>query len=141
MDLSLKITLLAMVAQIVLTIWAIISTGRARVRVLQRKELHIRDIALSNDAYPKQVKQLQNNMRNQFETPPVFYAGVVMAAALGLASWALAVMAVLYVILRMWHRYIHIGQNNVIVRFKVFIAGLVVLGIFWGVLTINIIFA
>ena len=131
MELSLKITLLAMVAQIVLTIWAISRTGVARLAVLKSKELHIRDIALSTDAYPTHVKQLQNNMRNQFETPPMFYAAVVLVAALDLSNWGIACAAVTYVLLRFWHRYVHVGNNNVILRFKVFLASLFSLSAIW----------
>ncbi|MBL4807098.1 MAG: MAPEG family protein [Rhodobacteraceae bacterium] len=138
MDISLKIALFAMMAQVALTMWSIVSTGAARTGVLKRKELHIRDIALSTQAYPDKIKQLQNNMRNQFETPPIFYAAVLLAVALPVAHWGIAGAAVAYVLLRFWHRFVHVGSNNVILRFKVFVLGIAALTIMWIELAIAV---
>jgi hypothetical protein len=38
-----------------------------------------------------------------------------------------------YVALRAWHSFVHLGYNKVLIRFKIFLASSVVLGVMWAV--------
>ncbi len=139
MDLTIKIAIFSMVAQVVLTMVIFIRIGKARTASLVNGDLHIRDIALSNDAWPDNVKKLGNNLQNQFETPIMFYTAVVLMAALSLDNWIIASAAVVYVGLRVLHHIVHTGKNHVPTRFKVFVFGLGALSVMWIALVIDVV--
>lgn len=138
MDIQSKILFATVFVQAGLTLWSILSMGLGKLGALKTTDLHIRDIALSNDAFPDDVLKLANNMRNQFETPVLLYAAVGIALALGLANWVLVGAAVVYVLTRFWHRWIHVGHNNVPKRFKVYVYGIFALSVLWVALAAEI---
>lgn len=129
-----KLVLLAVLVQVALTIWAIVAMGLARVRALKLRQVAIGDIALSTDAYSDDIKKLQNNVRNQFETPVLFYVAAVLALAMDAATPLVAGLSGLFVLSRLVHRRIHTGSNRLQHRFNAFLAGLVVLALLWIVL-------
>lgn len=139
MDLSIKIAIFAMVAQVVLTMFTFMRMGQARTKSLVKGELHIRDIALSNDAWTDDIKKLGNNLQNQFETPVMFYAAVVLMAALSLSNWVIAGASVVYVALRVMHHSIHTGKNHVPTRFKIFVLSLLTLVAMWAAILFEVI--
>lgn len=138
MDLSIKISIFAMVAQVALMMAIFMRMGKARTASLVKGELHIRDIALSNDAWSDDVKKLGNNLQNQFETPIMFYAAVILMAALSLSNWIIAGAAVVYVALRVLHHLVHTGKNHVPTRFKVFVLSLVALTVMWAAIVVEV---
>lgn len=131
MDIQLKIMLIAVFVQVGLTLWATLATGLSRNKALKTTDLRVADIALSKTPYPDFVQKQQNNLQNQFETPPMLYAAVAIAAGLGLASWTMAIAAVAYVAFRFWHRKIHVTHNHVMKRFTVFTYGVTALTTLW----------
>jgi len=131
MEIELKIMLAAVFAQVALTLWSIAATGLARNKALKTTDLKVADIALSKTPYPDFVQKQQNNMQNQFETAPLLYAAVALAAALGVANWAMAGASAAYVVFRLWHRIIHITHNHVMKRFVVFTFGVAALSVLW----------
>ena len=138
MDIQSKTLFATVFVQVGLAIWTILSMGLGKLDALKATDLHIRDIALSNDPFPDDVLKLSNNMRNQFETPVLLYAGVGIALAVGVANWVLVCAAVVYVLTRFWHRSIHVGHNNVPKRFKVYVYGITALSVFWLALAVEI---
>lgn len=123
--------LFAAAAQVSITLYAIAAMGMARVRFLKSGALKLADIALDDTRWPDEIRQLQNNVRNQFETPMLFFAGIAIALALDEASWAVAMFAWAYVVCRVVHRMIHVGSNDVRKRFNAFGAGLLALLGLW----------
>lgn len=118
-------------AQVLLTFWAIIRMGRARVAVIRSGELKMGDIALDSRAWPEHIQKLQANVTNQFETPILFFAGIAIALGAGVASFAIALFAWLYVASRIVHHRIHVGSNRVTDRFRAFLMGLFALMALW----------
>ena len=141
MDIKLKLLLAAVLIQFGLTLWALLATGRVRLKALKSTDLSIADIALSKTAYPEDVQKQQNNLQNQFETPILFYIAVALIAALGVVNWVMVGAAIAFVGLRFWHRRIHITHNHVIKRFNVFLYGLFALTILWGALAVEVLLA
>ena len=125
------ILILAAFGQVILTMWAIVTMGLARVACVRRGEVKIAQVALSDRDWPEPIQKLQANTRNQFETPVLFFAAVAIALATGGASWLAALAALCYLASRVAHRVIHVGSNSVVPRFYAFVAGLVALGILW----------
>ena len=118
-------------AQIFWTFVVIMMAGRSRVASLRNQEVNLGQVALGNDAWPKRVKALGNNMNNQFETPVLFYVLTGIATHVGLTGWPMALLAWGYVASRVAHTLIHTGGNNVISRFRAFVAGIALLMAMW----------
>lgn len=80
--------------------------------------------ALHDDAWPEHVLQINNNIRNQFELPTLFYVlSLVLWCIDFVGPFALGV-ATLFSLSRMVHLYIHIGSNYVPYRRRAFTFGL-----------------
>lgn len=122
---------LSVFVQVLLTIWAIFTMGRARIGTLKSGEVRLKDIALSTDAYPDHVKKLQNNATNQFELPILFYVCTSIAFALNSANWVIAACCVVFAISRIIHRYIHVNSNHLQSRFNAYAIGLIAVLIMW----------
>ncbi len=123
--------LLAAFAQVLLTLWAIGRMGMARVASVKSGETKLADIAIIDRAWPEPIQKLQANVRNQFETPILFFAGIGIALAIGAASWSLAIFAWIYVASRIMHHIIHVGTNSIGKRFRAYLIGLVALLALW----------
>jgi hypothetical protein len=87
---------------------------------------------------PAQTRFLKNNLSNQYELPMLFIAGCLAIYATGHATWFAVVLAWLFVILRVVHAAIHIGENRLRHRVPVFIAGFAVNGLLWIWLAVSL---
>ena len=123
--------ILPMLVQIGWTLMILMRLGRARVAAIRQKKVTLREVALSNDAWPADVTAIGNNYANQFETPVLFYALSLAALASGATHWSMAALAWVFVATRIAHTLVHTGGNNVLMRFRIFIAGVGVLAAMW----------
>lgn len=111
---------LPVLAQILLTLAVYVYLGMVKAKALKLGQVDLERRALHEDAWPDYVRQVSNNIRNQFETPVLFYAlvfvlwGLSAVTALGLA------LAGGYVLARIAHAYVHLGSNFVPLRRKIF---------------------
>jgi hypothetical protein len=128
-------------AQVALTLLLVLWTGRVRVAAVRRRDVRVRDIALSNDAWPDSAKKVSNNMHNQYETPVLFYVLCGVATYVGETGIVMTVLAWLYVLTRVIHTAIHVTTNRVSHRFFVFAAGVLVLILMWLVVVIRLLTA
>jgi hypothetical protein len=126
-----KLLILAMAAQVFLTIAILVLMGRERVPRVMSGEINVADIAIERTAYPQRARLLSNNFDNQFQLPVLFYVGALLALTLGLVGWVEAILAWLFVALRYVHAAIHVTTNRVHRRFAAYTAGLAVLALFW----------
>jgi hypothetical protein len=133
-----KLLLLAIAAQVLLTLAILILMGRERVPRVMRGEISMADIAVDRSAYPLRARLLSNNFDNQFQLPVLFYAAAILALLIGPIGWAEAVLAWAFVALRYVHAFIHVTTNHVLSRFAAYAAGLAVLALFWLWLVIRI---
>lgn len=108
---------------------------RRRVGEMKRKRVAPQSVATSaamatalTDTGPA------DNFRNLFETPVLFYAGVLVAYAAHLASPAYVVIAWAYVAARVVHSAIHCTSNRVMQRLRAFLASFALLAALWGLL-------
>lgn len=106
-----------------------------RIAQMKRERIHPQSVATSAQAAAKLTDSCAaDNFRNLFELPVLFYLALVVAAQAGLASTQVLVLAWLFVILRAVHSWIQCTYNKVMHRFKVYVAGGLVLWTLWGVL-------
>jgi hypothetical protein len=126
-----KLLVLAMAAQVLLTVAVLVLMGRERVPRVMRGEINVDDIAVDRSAYPLRARLLSNNFDNQFQLPVLFFAGALLALAVGISGWFDVLLAWLFVALRYLHAVIHVTTNRVHRRFAAYTAGLAVLAVFW----------
>ncbi|MEO8002443.1 MAG: MAPEG family protein [Arenimonas sp.] len=109
--------------QILLTILVFISLGIAKSKAVKLGQVDQEKRALHTDAWPDYVLKISNNINNQFETPVLFYALVLMLWAMNTVDIYAMVFAWGFVAARIIHVYIHTGSNIVPVRRAVFTVG------------------
>lgn len=126
-----KLLLLAIFAQVLLTLGILVWMGMERVPRVARGEIAVDAIAVERDAYPLRARLLSNNFDNQFQLPVLFYVAALLALSSGGTGWVELVLAWLFVVLRYIHAAVHVGTNRVYRRFAIYTAGLVVLGLLW----------
>lgn len=121
--------------QIVLTNAVYLMLQIAKTRATRKGEVDESRRALFEDAWPDYVRQINNNIRNQFEVPVLFYALVMMVYALDAAGIAAQTAAWLFALSRVVHVYIHTGSNYVPRRRAVFTFGVIMLLVLAGLAT------
>ena len=138
---TIQLLLLAVFAQVALTIGLLVWLGTARVRSAGRREVSIADVALSSSAWPDRLRQIGNAYGNQLEVPVLFYVAAVLAIVMHVVDGVVVALAWAFVILRLVHAYIHVTHNTVIRRFQVFAAGVGAISILWIYLAIRTLMA
>lgn len=133
-----KLALLAVFLQVALTFYAVIRMGQMRIRAIKRDRIKLSEVALDMRRYPEIAQRYANNLTNQFESPILFYVVVLFAHVYDAANLLFACLCLGYVATRFVHRYIHVKGDNVVRRFQVYLAGIVLLGLAWLVLGISI---
>lgn len=134
-----KLLILAIAAQVMLTLGILIWMGLERVPRVARGEIAVKDIAVDRAAYPLRARLLSNNFDNQFQLPVLFHMGALLALWSGGTGWVEVVLAWLFVMLRYAHAAVHVTSNRVYQRFALYTAGLVVLALLWVWLVLRLI--
>ena len=122
---------LPVLVQVALTFLLGLPTAALRWRAAMRRDVHPKDIALGQRAWPRRVQQVSNAFNNQWETPTLFYAGIAFAMIAEESGGALVGLAWFFVAARVVHALVYVTTNNVPLRFAVFILGYAALALFW----------
>lgn len=133
-----RLLILAIAAQVLLTLFLLVRLGFERVPRFSRGEVDTDALAVDSSGWHHQARLLSNSFDSQFQLPVLFFVGALLPLQLGLIDWFDVVLGWLFVGLRFAHAAIHITTNNVPRRFAVFTAGLAVLAVFWLWLVIRI---
>lgn len=120
------IILVPALAQILLTIAVYGALAVAKARAVRGGLVDLDRRALHDDAWPDSVMKINNNIRNQFEVPVLFYVLTIVLWQLNEAGVVVQLLAWLFVISRFLHAWIHTGSNYVPARRRVFMFGCVV---------------
>lgn len=124
--------------QIALTFALLVAMGRVRAGAARRGEVKLKDIALGQRAWPDRVTQISNAFHNQLELPVLFYVLVAFVIITRTGNDLLLALAWAFVASRLVHAWIHVTRNNVIRRFSVYLAGVVVLMAMWAIFALRI---
>lgn len=100
---------------------------RRKMAAVKAGEVDLRKTAIDPMAWTPSVQLVNNNLRNQFETPLIFVALCLMLFNLNAVSWLELTLAWVYMATRLGHLWIHIHSNYVPLRMRLFAAGLVTL--------------
>jgi hypothetical protein len=122
-------------AQIAWTFVVLVIMFMRRRRALVAREVRIGDVAVSTERYPEPARLAAANFSNQFETPVLFFALIMLAMETGATGFVMAALAWGFVATRIAHTLVHTGGNRVQTRAMIFGLGLLCLaGLFLGVL-------
>ena len=111
---------LPVLLQVALTLVVYIALSVVKTQALKQGLVDQTRRALHEDAWPDSVKRINNNIRNQFELPTIFYVLVFALWSMHAADIAALIFAWLFVLSRIVHAYIHTGPNHVPLRLKAF---------------------
>ena len=105
----------------------------------RREGIRMRDIATSPQLYArlKDVKAA-DNFRNLLELPVLFYLALVVAFLTAQVNVLTLSLAWAFFFSRVAHSVIQCGYNRVRDRFYAYLAGTVLLWVFWGVLAFGL---
>lgn len=117
--------------QVFLTFGLLIFLGRRRFAEIGAGRVRVGEIALGERNWPPKVQAAANAFSNQFEIPMLFFALVPLALHTRKADLLFVVLAWLFVATRAAHAYIFVTSNHVPTRFRLFMAGVVILGVMW----------
>jgi hypothetical protein len=107
-------------AQILLTLAVYVYLGVVKAKALKLGQVDLERRALHEDAWPDYVRQVSNNIRNQFETPVLFYALVFILWGLQAVNAISLALAGGYFLARLAHACVHLGSNYVPWRRRIF---------------------
>jgi hypothetical protein len=128
-----KLIFYPVIIQIILTFIVYTFLPIVKKRALENGQVDLTRRALHSDAWPDNVIKISNNVKNQFESPVLFYALCFMLWALNIVSFLSLVVAGGYVLLRMVHAFVHTGSNVIEIRKKVFMASTLLLMFLCGI--------
>lgn len=109
------------IAMFFLTFVVLGLTARARFAAVKNGDVHPAYFKEYNrgDLHGK-VQVYSRHMQNHFEVPPIFYAVVLFTVAMNVSTWLSVILAWAFVALRVVHTVVHLGGNNVVLRFSTF---------------------
>ena len=89
------------------------------------------EVSVSTERYPLPARLASANFTNQFESPVIFFALVMLAMEVKATSHLMTLLAWLYVASRVVHTLIHIGPNKLPLRGAVYGVGMIALMGMW----------
>ena len=110
-------------AQVLLTLGVYVALIKTKLAAKAAGTVDLKRSPLHDDAWPESVMKINNNIRNQFEVPVLFYvlAGAFWAVdAVGVPA---LVLAWAFVLSRLAHAWIHVTSNYVPNRRRMFTVG------------------
>ena len=123
-----------LVAQVILVILLFIRLGQVKDRARAAGGIDLERTALDNDAWPDEVRQVANNIRNQSQVPLLFFVLVLALHSLRAVDIYALVFAWIFVAPRVMHSAIHIGSNFVPARTRAFKLGVVCVAVLTALL-------
>ncbi len=137
---SVASVLLPVFVLVALTFGVLIWMARARFAAFGAGEVKVKDIALAQRNWPAPVQQINNTFQNQFELPILYYVLVALTLVTRQADLVFVAMSWIFVATRIVHAYIYTTSNKIVLRFRAFVAGAIVLMLMWIIFAVRILF-
>ena len=125
-------------AMVLVTLLIYVRLINVKVRELKAGKVDRPRRGLHEDAWPDSVLQINNNIRNQFELPVLFYVLIIVLWAIDAAGALSLVVAWLFALSRVAHLYVHTGSNYVPLRRKIFTFGVIMIIVLAGIATVRL---
>lgn len=111
-----ELIFLPVMIQILLIFLLYVKLGAVKSKALKQGLVDEARRGLYDDAWPKQVLQINNAITNQFQLPMLFFVMILVLWLLNsITVWA-HIFAWLFVVGRIVHAYIHSGSNDTPLR-------------------------
>lgn len=127
------------ILQVCLVVWLYLLLGNRKKKAMLEGRVDEARRSLNEDAWPDDVRQVNNSIRNQFELPVLFYVCCMLLWALELVNLFTLIIACAFVVTRFWHAGIHTGSNFVPMRRRLFALGGVLLLMLYFLITYRLI--
>ena len=108
---------------VLLTLLIYVRLIKVKIREMRAGKVDMARRGLHEDAWGEAVLQINNNIRNQFELPVLFYVVCGVLWALEAVGILALVAAWLFVISRVAHAWVHLTSNYIPNRRRFFTAG------------------
>ena len=95
--------------------------------------------AFQNATEPEPLRVIARHFANLFEMPVLFYVTADMIYVTRQTTPWLVACAWIYVALRYVHTWVHLGRNDVAMRFSVYFASFAVLLVMWATLLVQLV--
>jgi hypothetical protein len=138
---SIPAVLAPVFAQVALTFFLLVWTGRVRFAAIRGQKVRVGDIALGQRNWPARVQQVANTYQNQLELPVLFYILVAFAILTRKADLLFVAMSWVFVATRLVHAAIYTTSNHVPQRFQAFVAGASVLLLMWLIFAVRVLWS
>ena len=99
--------------QVLMTLLIYVRLITVKIRELRAGRVDKARLPLHEDAWPASVLQINNNIRNQFELPVLFYVVSVILWALDAVHGLAMAAASVFVLSRVAHALVHLSTNYV----------------------------
>ncbi len=124
---------------VALTLFVVFRMGILRLRAIQRGDIHPGFFSLyRGHEEPEKLAAYSRHVTNLYEAPVLFYVVCMTAFVTEQDSNLLLALAWAFVGLRFVHSYVHLTSNIVLLRFRLFVASLLVLGGMWAMVLTHI---
>jgi hypothetical protein len=127
------------IAMVALTAVAVFRLGYLRFTGVRDRQVDPRFYrTYQGDGEPEAIAVVSRHVINLFESPVLFYVGVIVAYLTGQTGGLMTTIAWMYVVTRITHSWIHMTSNIVLWRFRVFISSWIVLLSMWTLICIGL---
>jgi hypothetical protein len=122
-----------------LTFFCLVRLGYLRAKAVKSGEVDFRFYRLYRGyEEPEKLAAYSRHVIHHFETPILFYVLCIIAFITGQTGLFVIGLAWTYVALRFIHSYVHLTSNVVVVRFRLFVLSMLVMGLLWAVVLTGI---
>jgi hypothetical protein len=111
------------IVQVLMTLLIYVRLIKVKIREVRAGRVDKTRSALHEEAWGDAVLQINNNIRNQFELPVLFYVMAAILWAMDSVNGLAIAAAFLFVLSRIAHALIHLGSNYVPNRRRTFTVG------------------
>lgn len=129
-----------LLAMVLLTFIVGVKMLISRIKAVKEEGMNPAFFALNRGAkQPDYLIKVSQHYENLFELPLLFYIAVILVYITNNADYLYFSLAVLFVVVRYIHAFIHVTYNNLLHRRNAFLVGTVLLFILWLRLSYQII--
>ena len=120
------------VTNIALAILLYLRLASVKQKEIKAGNVSRKEVAINQEMWPVAVRLINNNLRNQFETPILFYVTTFMLMFMGKGTKVTLGIAAAYVAMRCCHSFIHVTSNHGTGRTATFVLSVVLLAVLFG---------
>jgi hypothetical protein len=100
----------------------------SRKKAIVQKEVRARYFKSYQGETTERLQVIQNHFNNQFQVPILFFIVSVLCLQQNKVTIVTIIFAILFVLTRLMHSFIHLGENHPLKRAMIYFLGVVLIG-------------